>query len=109
MLTNEVAVNLYVLSSLMEDSILGNSNGTGVICIKRSGAFEKNAKFSKGRQSQTISLLAEDIERYSASTVDLERVLCFLLIHEISDVPKNMHQPNVDLRVSGHPTQSASA
>ena len=47
MLTNEVAVNFYVLSALMEDGILCNANGTCVILIKWSKTFEKNTKLMK--------------------------------------------------------------
>jgi hypothetical protein len=46
--------------------------------------------------------------RYSASVEDLETRSCFLHLQEIKALPKNIHQPVVDRRVSGHPAQSAS-
>lgn len=54
-----------------------------------------------------ISLLADDIERYSSSAEDLETIACFYHFQEIGDVQRNIHQPIVDLRVSGQPAQLA--
>lgn len=54
-----------------------------------------------------ISLLADDIERYSSSAEDLETIACFYHFQEIGDVQRHIHQPIVDLRVSGQPAQSA--
>ena len=61
------------------------------------------------RRSQTIILLAEDMDLYSASAEDLETVACFLHVQEMREEPRNIHQPVVNLLVSGHPAQSASA
>lgn len=58
--------------------------------------LRKTPNSRRRRRSHIISLLADDIERYSASAVDFEIVVCFLHFHEIREAPKNMHHPVVE-------------
>lgn len=55
-----------------------------------------------------ISLLGDYIDRYSAFAEDFETIVYFLHFHEPVEVPRNIHQPVVDLRVSEQPAQIAS-
>lgn len=55
-----------------------------------------------------ISLLGDYKDRYSGSAEDFETIVYFLHFHELVEVPRNIHQPVVDLRVSGQPAQLAS-
>lgn len=48
-------------------------------------------------------LLAHDIDRYFTFVDDLEAVVCFLNLQEMGEVPRNMHQPMVDVQVLGQP------
>ena len=66
-------------------------------------------KWSKSHLSQMTSLETEESARYSASAEDLDIVGCFFYFHDIKASPRNTQEPNVDLRVSNHPPQSASA
>jgi len=45
---------------------------------------------------------------YSASHVDVDTVTCLLEFHEIAPLPSEKTNPEVDRRVSKHPTKSAS-
>jgi len=45
---------------------------------------------------------------YSASEDDLLTVNCFLVCHEIKDLPKKKHWPEMDVLASLQPVQSAS-
>ena len=40
-----------------------------------------------------ISVLAEDMDLYSASTKDLKTVVCILYFQDIGEVPRSIHQP----------------
>ena len=51
-------------------------------------------------------VIARDL--YSALVLDLETTDCFLIDHEISQLPKNIAKPVVEGRSSGHPAQSES-
>ena len=55
------------------------------------------------------SLETEESVRYSASIEDLDTVGYFFDFHDIKASPRNTQEPDVDLRVSKHPPQSASA
>ena len=46
--------------------------------------------------------------RYSASALDRETVVYRFEDHEMREPPKKTQKPDVDLRVSGQPAQSAS-
>jgi hypothetical protein len=52
--------------------------------------------------NHVISEQAEDIVWYSDSVEDLENMYCFLLFQEMNALPKNMHQPVTEWRVSTH-------
>lgn len=56
---------------------------------------------SPGKLSQTISLYAEDIARYSTSVDDFDTVGCFLHFHAMR-VIKKIYQPVVERRVPGN-------
>ena len=45
---------------------------------------------------------------YSASAEDLDTVVCSFDLQDTKECPKNIQYLVVDLRVSGHPTQSES-
>ncbi|MFS7909786.1 hypothetical protein Hanom_Chr02g00098591 [Helianthus anomalus] len=60
-------------------------------------------------RSHMISLVAAHIARYSASAEDLEMVDCFLLFHEIRELPKKTQKPVIDFLVFTHLPQSESA
>lgn len=45
---------------------------------------------------------------YSASDEDLDTMICFFVLHEIRELPKKKHWPEIDLLVSRQPAQSAS-
>uniref|UniRef100_A0A0V0GI63 Putative ovule protein n=1 Tax=Solanum chacoense TaxID=4108 RepID=A0A0V0GI63_SOLCH len=48
------------------------------------------------------------MDRYSTSVEDFDTRSCFLLFQDINDSPRNMHQPETERQVSGHPAQSES-
>jgi len=50
----------------------------------------------------------EAIALYSASAEDLDTVVCFLLLHDISAFSKNTQYPVTDHRVVISPSQSVS-
>src|ERR1700731_4101344 len=52
---------------------------------------------------------AEQMDMYSASQDDSATVSCFLQLQSMMELPRVMIQPVVDLRVSVHPAQLASA
>ena len=54
------------------------------------------------------SLAAIAMERYFASTENLDIVPCFLHFHEIGDVPSLMQHPLIDHLVNGQLAQSES-
>lgn len=54
-------------------------------------------------------MLAEAMDRYSASAKDLETAFFFLHMRDMGEFPRNMHHPIVDRRVSEQQVQSASA
>lgn len=45
---------------------------------------------------------------YLASDDDSDTVACFLLLHEMRDIPRKKQYPVIDLRVSEHVPQSES-
>ena len=55
-----------------------------------------------------ISSHASDIAMYSASVVDFATVGWSFDFHDMQVVPRNITNPDVDLRVSRSPAQSAS-
>ena len=59
-------------------------------------------------RSQEHSEMAFAMARYSASTLDLETVVCHLEDHETSEAPRKTQNPDVERRVSGQPAQSTS-
>jgi len=58
--------------------------------------------------SQTISEQAANIARYSDFVEDLDMCAYFLLFQEIKELPRNMHHPVTEQRVSRHLAQSTS-
>lgn len=60
MLANKVAINFNMSRALMEHSVFSNANSTCVVCIEWCWASMKYSKHCK-RQSQVISLLADDM------------------------------------------------
>jgi len=48
------------------------------------------------------------MDRYSASADDLETVTCFLLFHDMRDLPRNIQYPVIEHLVKGHRAQYAS-
>jgi len=77
------------------------------VCIGVGFACEKPSSEKRPR-NQIISQHEVDMVQYSASVDDLETESCLLHFQEIGAFPKNIHQPVVDFRVSGHPAQSES-
>ena len=67
------------------------------------------SKCRSNRLSQITSLETEERARYSASAEDLDTVVCFFYFHDIKASPRNTQELDVDLCVSKHPPQSASA
>ena len=67
------------------------------------------SKCSKSLLSQITSLDIEESARYSASAEDLDTMGCFFYSHDIRVSPRNTQEPDVDLHVSNHPPQLASA
>lgn len=59
--------------------------------------------------SHTISHEATTIARYSASADNRETVCCFLDFQDINEPPRKTQNPVIDLLVSTHEPQSASA
>jgi len=55
-----------------------------------------------------ISHAVEAMDRYSASTEDLETACCFLDFQEMRESPKKTQYPVIERRVSGQPAQSES-
>eukprot|EP00268_Persea_americana_P033271 TRINITY_DN32976_c3_g1_i1.p2 TRINITY_DN32976_c3_g1~~TRINITY_DN32976_c3_g1_i1.p2 ORF type:complete len:110 (-),score=13.35 TRINITY_DN32976_c3_g1_i1:676-1005(-) len=100
-LMNKVTINFNVLGSLMKDWI----TGMALVLSTLRGVVPRIGTPSsvRSRRSQRISLVAEDMDLYSASAEVLEIVACFLHFHEMREEPKNIHQPVVDRLVSGHP------
>lgn len=89
MLANEVAVNFNVFGPLVKHWICRNLDITYVVNVEWFGLLSE-ALSSQRRHCQITSLLAEDIDRCSAFTRDLETVVCFLHFPEIGDVPKKL-------------------
>ena len=54
------------------------------------------------------SLLAKAMARYSASTDDLETVVCFFVFQAIGAVPSVIKYPEMECLVMGHEAQSES-
>jgi hypothetical protein len=48
------------------------------------------------------------MEWYSASADDLETTTCFLLFHDMSDLPRKIQYPVIERLVKGHHAQSVS-
>lgn len=93
-------------------SICFHSWNTGLVAIliapvlsTRVGLTRETPNSRSSCRSQTISLLVEDIDQYSASVKDLETVGCFLDFQDMGECPRNMYPPIVDLRVSKQPPQ----
>ena len=57
--------------------------------------------------NQVISQQVIAIERYSASTLDRDTVLCFLVFQEINELSRNMKYLVTNCQVSRHLAQSA--
>lgn len=58
--------------------------------------------------SQVTSQVVRAIALYSASGEDLATTICFLLFHEIGDVPRSIQYPVLDLLEYGYEAQSES-
>ena len=80
--------------------VLSTCSGVGFACEKPS--------FERRPCSQIILEHVADMVWYSVLVDDLETESCFLHFQEIGASPKNIHQPIVDFRVSGHPALSES-
>ena len=104
---NRMTVHLNMLCALMINRISNNLNSTSVVNIERS-RIKLRKTLDRIPRSQTILEHAIDIARYSDSIEDLENRAYFLLFQEIKEPPRNVHQPETNRRVSGHPTQSKS-
>ena len=56
--------------------------------------------------SQMTSHTTNAMALYSASTKDLDTVVCFFDLHDTKECPRKIYYPVVDLWVSGHLAQS---
>ena len=59
------------------------------------------------KESQVISAAVEAMDLYSASALDRATVAYFFALHDMQLLPRKVQKPVVDLRVVGHPAQSA--
>ena len=57
---------------------------------------------------QSKSLVTVAIALYSASADERDTVVCFLVLQEMGDPPKEMKYPLMDFLVKGHAPQSES-
>ncbi|BAT75172.1 hypothetical protein VIGAN_01299200, partial [Vigna angularis var. angularis] len=71
-------------------------------------SFPQNFNSWRSCLIHTSSHVVKDIDRYSASALDLATTLCFLLFQDIRFPPSRTQYPVVDLLSIGEPAQSAS-
>lgn len=70
--------------------------------------LERVTSISKSNQrSQFISVLVDDIARYSASVEERDTISCFLLFQKIRESSRKI-QKHVDFRIMESPAQSTS-
>ena len=90
---NKMAIDFNVFRALMENRIGNHMCPTKIVTMK----------------NHFISDLVVAEILYSASTLDLETVCCFLDAHDTRFRPKKIQKSVVEQRVIRHPTQSVSA
>lgn len=96
MLMNEVTVKLDVFDSHEKQDLY--QFGWHSCCLHRSsGTTKKNSKFTE--TEDIVAKLFHDLQKTNFTQPQLKnwRQFAFLHFHDIGDVPRNMHQPMVDL------------
>jgi hypothetical protein len=108
--------SLIKWQSISRCLVLSWNTGLEAMCIalwlsqyKTGGLLQVAFKSCKRYNNHCSSQTAEARDLYSASDEDLATVCYFLALHEMSDFPIKKQYPEVDLLVSTHPAQSASA
>lgn len=81
---------------------------TEVVTIHQSDFLDGAMKFKKKVVNPYDSETTLATHRYFASALDRDNVGCCLADQEIRLLLRYTHNPNVELRVSGYPPQSAS-
>lgn len=89
-LLSSMTIDINVLGPLMKNWIVGNSNGTLIVTIKKSGSSNCTLISTTNQHNHTISFVVIAITWYSTSIEDRETIFCFLLFHEIRDLSKKM-------------------
>ena len=108
MLSNEMTVNFYVLSSLMEDIIMSYLDGTPIVTKSVVGFCWSTPKSASNQRNQTSSEVVSARAWHSALVLQRATTLCFLLRYEIKESPKKKQQPVVEHRSVGSLAQSES-
>lgn len=97
-LLSSMTIDINVLGPLMRNWIAGNSNGTLIVTIKKSGS-SNSTLISTNQHNHTISFVVVAIIWYSTSMENRETIFCFLLFYEIRDLSKKMKKPIIGLRL----------
>jgi hypothetical protein len=108
LITEEVEVDLDVLRALMLHWLAGHVYNTDVVTENHCGLPKWGMQLQQELRSQEALTTALATARYSASALERETIACCLEDQEIRLALRNTAYPDVDLRVSGQPAQSAS-
>ena len=102
---DKVAPDINMLGSIMEQGILGQPNPTLVITVVSSTCSNNSLKSCRNQTASKQAILAA---MYSTSPMLKATNFYFLLIQDIEAEPSVKQYPDVLLRSTTLPTQSAS-
>lgn len=105
----EMAADFYVFGSLVEHWICSYRQGCLVVTFDDivGGKFCSPISLSRDENDVTSKHI-NAMARYSASAVERATTDCFLVFHEMGELPSRTQYPEVDFLVVGQLAQSLS-